>query len=186
MSRSFLCLVVFASLAFAQDAAKVHFVRASGEATVSVKPDRAEVTVGVSTHAASAQAAASENAAQSSQVVSAIKRVLGTGGQVKTSGYSLNPQYDYQNGRAPHLNGYEATNSVIATIDDLPLLGKVIDAATGTGANHVNGITFSLRDSSAIRTQALAEAATRAQNNAEAIAKALGGASHRIAPSGTN
>ena len=92
---------------------------------------------------------------------------------MKTSGYSLAPQYDYSNGHAPRLTGYEASNSVIVTVDELSLLGKVIDAATTNGANNVNGISFTLRDSSAVREQALAEAATRARANAEALAKAL-------------
>ena len=60
------------------------------------------------------------------------------------------------------------------TVDDLALLGKVIDAATATGANNVNGISFKLKDASAVRAQVLGDAAVRARANAEAIAKALG------------
>ncbi len=158
----------------AQEPAPPHFVRASADAVVSAKPDRAEITIGVSSRAAAAQAASAQNATDSDKVIKAIKQALGSGGFVKTSGYSLAPQYDYSNGHAPRLTGYEATNSVIVTVDDLPLLGKVIDSATQTGANNVNGIAFTLRDSSAVREQALAEAAKRARANAEALAAALG------------
>jgi uncharacterized protein len=154
--------------------AKTRFVRASGEATVHAKPDRAEVTIGVASRAPSAQAASSQNAAESSRVLDAIKQVLGKAGEVKTSGYSLSPQYDYSDRHAPHLNGYEAANTVSVTVDDLSFLGKVIDAATSTGATNVNGISFTLRDPSQVRAQALAEAATHARANAEALAKALG------------
>jgi uncharacterized protein len=168
-------LVLIASALGAQDSStRPHFVRASGDAVVHAKPDRAEVTIGVSSRAQSAQAASSKNAAESAQVLSAIKQVLGSGGQVKTSGYSLSPQYDYANGHAPRLTGYEANNSVNVTVDELTLLGKVIDAATGTGATNVNGISFTLRDSSAVRQKALAEAAEHARANAQALAKALG------------
>jgi len=142
----------------AQEPAPPHFVRASADAVVSAKPDRAEITIGVSSRAAAAQAASAQNATDSDKVIKAIKQALGSGGFVKTSGYSLAPQYDYSNGHAPRLTGYEATNSVIVTVDDLPLLGKVIDSATQTGANNVNGIAFTLRDSSAVREQALAAA----------------------------
>lgn len=140
---------------------------------MSAKPDRAEITIGLSTRASTAQAASSQNAAQTTGLLNAIKQALGAGGQVKTSGYSLSPQYDYVNGKPPHLSGYEATNSVLVTVDDLPLLGKVIDAATDTGANNINGIAFTLKDSSAVRRQAMTEAATQARANAEALAKAL-------------
>ncbi len=157
----------------AQDSPRPHFVRASGEAIISAKPDRAEVTIAVSTRAPTAQAAASQNASESARVLASVKQSLGSDGQVKTSGYSLAPQYDYSNGHAPRLTGYEASNSVVVTVDELSVLGKVIDAATATGANNVNGISFTLRDSSAVREQALAEAAVRARANAEALAKAL-------------
>ncbi|MBV8867051.1 MAG: SIMPL domain-containing protein [Acidobacteriaceae bacterium] len=174
MLRLFVCLfVLLASQLAAQDSPRPHFVRASGEAIISAKPDRAEVTIAVSTRASTAQAASAQNASESTRVLGSIKQALRSGGQVKTGGYSLAPQYDYSNGHAPRLTGYEASNSVIVTVDELSLLGKVIDAATVSGANNVNGISFTLRDSSAVREQALAEAATRARANAEALAKAL-------------
>jgi uncharacterized protein len=174
MTRFIFCLMVLAGLLPAQDVTKIRFVRASGEATIHAKPDRAEVTIGVTGRAPSAQAASAQNAAESSRVLMAIKQILGKGGEVKTSGYSLSPQYDYSDRHAPHLNGYEASNTVSVTVDDLSLLGKVIDSATATGATNVNGISFTLRDPSPVRAQALAEAATHARANAEALAKALG------------
>jgi hypothetical protein len=166
-------VLLFASVLTAQESPRPHFVRASGEAIIHAKPDRAEITIGVSNRATSAQAAASKNAEESSQVQAAIKQALGSGGEVKTSGYSLSPQYDYSNGHAPRLTGYEANNTVTVTVDQLSLLGKVIDAATGTGATNINGVSFTLKDDSAVRQRALAEAATRARANAEALARAL-------------
>jgi hypothetical protein len=168
-----LFVLFFASLLPAQEAPRAHFVRASGEAVIHAKPDRAEITIGVSSRASSAQAAASKNAEESSQVQTAIKQALDGGGDAKTSGYSLLPQYDYSNGHAPRLTGYEANNTVNVTVDQLSLLGKVIDAATGTGATNINGISFTLKDDSAVRQGALSEAATRARANAEALARAL-------------
>ena len=58
-------------------------------------------------------------------------------------------------------------------MNDLPLLGKVIDAACDSGANNINGVSFSLKDETHARNQALAEAAMKARAAAEAIAKAL-------------
>lgn len=158
----------------AQDVSKVRFVRASGEAVIRAKPDRAEVTIGVSSHAASAQAASTQNATDSSRVIAAVKQALGNEGEVTTSGYSLSPQYDYSDRKAPRLTGYETNNTVSVTVDDLGRLGKIIDSATRTGATNVNGISFTLRDPSQVRAQALGEAAKRARGNAEALANALG------------
>jgi uncharacterized protein YggE len=160
--------------AAAQDgAAKVHFIRASGEATVRAKPDRAQISIGVVTQAPTAQAASTQNATQTSAVLDAVKRGLGSNGEIKTSGYSIAPQYQYTNGRPPKITGYQASNTVLTTVNDLSLTGKVIDAANEAGANEITGISFSLRDDNAIRAQALAEAAVKARAAAEAIAKAL-------------
>ena len=92
---------------------------------------------------------------------------------VKTSNYSLAPQYDYTNGHAARLTGYDANNTVLVTVDDLPLLGKIIDSATTSGANSITGISFTLKDDTGVREQALRQAAIKARSNAETIARAL-------------
>lgn len=173
--RTFLMFSVLAvSLASAQPPAVPHFVRASGEATVSAKPDRASIDIGVVSHALTAQAASEQNAEQTAQVLKIIRPALGTGGEVKTANYTLAPQYEYTPNHPARLTGYDATNTVLVTIDELPLLGKIIDAATKSGANNIAGIAFTLKDETPVRAAALREATIRARANAEVIAKALG------------
>jgi uncharacterized protein YggE len=159
----------------AQDTPKLaHIVRASGEATVNAKPDRAQISIGVLTQAVTAQAASAQNATQTTTVLNILKPTLGPGGQLKTTGYSLSPDYQYpKDGGPPKLIGYRASNTVLVTVDDLSLLGKIIDTATHAGANDINGIAFMLRNDEAVRSQALAEAASKARASAEAIAEAL-------------
>ncbi len=169
----FLTLLLLCYTLQAQDMSKVHFVRASGEATIKAKPDRAQISIGVTTRGATAQAAAAQNASETAQVLQAVKGALGKSGDVKTTGYSIAPQYDYSNGHAPKLTGYETNNTVLVTEDDLSALGNIIDAATGSGATNINGIAFMLRDDTAVREKALEEAALRAKANAETIARAL-------------
>lgn len=158
----------------AQEASTPHMVRASGDATVTTKPDQAQISIGVVTDAHTAAEASAQNAQQTSAALTAIKNSLGGHGEVKTAGYSISPQYDYSAGHAPRLTGYQARNTVLVTVNDLSLTGKVVDAATGAGANNIDGISFSLKDDSAVRAEALAQAATKARANGEAIAKALG------------
>lgn len=175
ISRASLCLLLLVPCTIvAQETSSPHVVRASGEATVTVKPDQAQISIGVVTDAHTAEDASAQNARQTSAALSAIKSSLAEHGNVKTTGYSISPQYDYSAGHAPRLTGYQARNTVLVTLDDLSLTGKVVDAATGSGANNIEGISFSLRDDSTVRAEALAQAATKARGNAEAIAKALG------------
>ncbi len=159
---------------FGQEPAKLaHTIRASGEATISARPDRAEISVAVSNVSETAEAAAARNATQTAQVLDALRRALQGGGSLKTSGYSLSAEYQYEQGKAPRLSGYNATNSVQVTVDNLALVGKIIDTATQSGANSIAGVSFTLRDDTAVRSRALAQAALKARENAEAIANAL-------------
>lgn len=150
-------------------------VRANGEASVSAKPDRVRIDIGVVTHASTAEAAASHNAAQTTAVLSKLESVLGIAGTLRTANYSLNPDVHYApNGGSPTVTGYSADNTVEVTLDDLSIAGKVIDAATVAGSNTVNGIQFLIRDDSSLHAEALRQATLKAKANAEAIALAVG------------
>jgi uncharacterized protein YggE len=176
MLRRLLCAsLLLASAMSAQDTPKLgHTVRASGEATVTAKPDRAQITIAVLTQASTAQAASAKNATQTTQVLDAVKRAIGVSGQITTTGYSISPDYQYSRDGSPaKVIGYNATNTVLVTVDDLSLVGKIIDSATSAGANNINNIAFTLRNDEPVRAQALAEAAAKARASAEAIAKAL-------------
>jgi uncharacterized protein YggE len=58
-------------------------------------------------------------------------------------------------------------------LTDLTLVGKVIDTAIQSGANRIQGISFSLQDRTAPVAQALKIAASRARSQADAIASGL-------------
>ncbi len=151
-----------------------HTVRASGDATVNAKPDRAQVTVGVYSQAPTADAASQQNATLTSRVLSALKQVIGSRGQIQTSGFVANPQMQYEkNGGTPKITGYAATNRLTLTLDDLALVSKVVDTAIGAGATQIESVSFSLKNDEAVRAQALAEASRKAYDAAQAIAKAL-------------
>ena len=108
-------------------------------------------------------------------VAAAVKTTAGSSVEIKTSDYTLQPQYDYRDNRLPKIVGYNARNSVIVTMTDLKNVGAVIDAASGAGANSIDGIAFVLRQTSPARGQALADATQQAMNKANSIAQALGG-----------
>jgi uncharacterized protein YggE len=171
-------LAVFCVTASAQDQTERDFrpsISASGEATVTAKPDRAEIDIGVFTLADTAQAAGSQNASKLDAVLSALRKVLGPSADIKTISYSLSPQYRYpRDGTEPTITGYRAVNTVRVRTDDLEQVGKIIDAATNAGANTIQQLQFELKDPSALRNEALRQAAQQAKSKADAIASALG------------
>jgi uncharacterized protein YggE len=152
----------------------VSSIRVTGDATVTAKPDRVQIDIGVTTRAAQSQDAASQNARQVDAVLAAVRKATGPAAVLRTISYSLNPTYQYHpNGEEPTITGYSAVNVVQVTLDDLAKIGTVIDSATLAGANHVQGIQFTLRDQDAVRAEALRQAATRARAQADVLAAAL-------------
>jgi uncharacterized protein YggE len=150
-------------------------IRVTGDARVTAKPDRVQIDIGVTTRAPQSQEAATQNARQVDTVLAAVRKAAGSTAVLKTISYSLNPNYQYHpNGGEPTLEGYTALNVVQVTLDELGKIGAVIDAATQAGANHVQGIQFTLRDQDAVRAEALREAALRARAEADVLAAALG------------
>jgi uncharacterized protein len=147
-------------------------IQALGSASLSVQPDEAQLNVSVSTDAATAQQAGQQNATQTTQVLNALKQVLGANGNVQTVGYSINPRYS--NGTNPNVVGYTAVNTVEVTTYDLTLPGPLIDAASGAGATNIGGVTFGLRDPDPTKQQALTAASKQALAHAGAIAAGLG------------
>lgn len=149
-------------------------VAGMGEATVT--PDRALVYVGVQTKAQTAALAGASNARIAAAVLEAVRRAGIAREQIGTMNYSVNPSYRYHtDGRKPELTGYDATNTVRVEVRSVELVGKVIDAALGAGANNVNGMSFYASQMDATRRAALGTATSDARASAEAMAVAAGG-----------
>ena len=162
------------------DIRRVTRVMVAGDSIVQAQPDTAILTISVVTQGRRAIDAQQENAVKTDAVVRALKSVAGAGAEVKTSGYSLQPQRVYKEGQPPAITGYEARNSVTVTTGELNKVGNVIDAAAQAGSNDISGIAFTLRQDRPARDQALSEATREAMNKARVIAQALGGRVVRV------
>lgn len=149
-------------------------ITVNGEATIAADPDQAQIDIGVTTQARTAPDASRENAERLARVLAEVKKILGKGDEVKTSGYALNPQYRYPQGGKPEIVGYQANNMVRIKMGKIEDVGKIIDAAMQSGANNINRLAFTLKDEDAARLDALKQASAKAKAKAEAIAASLG------------
>lgn len=147
----------------------------SGTAEAKVTPDRAAVMVNVQTRAATAAAAASENARRTTAVLDALGKLGLPKAQLSTEGYSVNPEMVYGSGQAPRVTGYVVTNTIRAETQHPEQVGAILDASLGAGANMINGLSFYASSIDAPRRQAIAEAVSNARAEAEAMARAAGG-----------
>jgi uncharacterized protein len=159
---------ILAALGLAQTVASI---TASGSASASANPDQATITVSVSTTAVTAIDASNMNATQTNAVIQAVQATLGSTGEIRTISYSLQPNY---NNNSNNIVNYTATNSVQIVTSDLSLTGKLIDVAVQAGATRVQTLSFGLKDSQPLRSQALKAAAMVARTQVQAIASGLG------------
>lgn len=149
-------------------------ITVTGESTISAEPNQAQIDIGVVTQARSAPDASKENAERLSRVLAEVKKLLGKGDEVKTSGYALTPNYRYPQGGKPEILGYNASNTVRIKTTNLDLVGRLIDSAMQAGANNVNRLMFTLKDEQAAQLEALRAASAKAKAKAEAVAASLG------------
>ena len=148
------------------------YVSATGQTAQA--PDRASVSAGVVTQAPTAGDAMRANASQMNAVFAALKAAGIKERDITTSQMSLQPQYDYQNRKAPRITGYEVRNTVSAMSDDLDKVGPMLDALVSAGVNNINGVQFSIKDAKSARAKARMDAIAQARAKAESMAKAAG------------
>jgi uncharacterized protein len=149
-------------------------IEVSGNGQVQAAPDLATLEVAIETHASSADHAAGLNGALAEKVRDALTSKLGDKGRMWTGGYSLTPEYTEPREGKPTVSGYTAENSITVQTGELGLVGPLIDAAIGAGANRISSLNYSLRADSKARSEAIAKAARDAQTQAAALADALG------------
>src|ERR1017187_7945625 len=169
---SLLLLMLSCSAMVAQTV--VPSVQANGSATLTAKPDQAQLDVGVVTNGATAQDASQQNASLSNTVQAALSKVLGSAGTLQTVSYYLTPLYSTTPNQPSVIIGYMASNTTRVTTMDLSQIGLLIDAANQAGAKRAGGWSFGLQTPEPLVEQALTQATKQAAARPAAIAAGLG------------
>ncbi|MGL5168874.1 MAG: SIMPL domain-containing protein [Afipia sp.] len=165
-------LACMASSAFGQTTPPT--ISVSGEATISVPPDLAQIDSGVTTEAKTAREASEANNKAMGIVLLALKNAGIAEKDFQTSRLSLSPQS--APGRTPNapfqIVGYRASNRVTVTIRDITKVADTIDVLVGSGANEISGISFMVSKASKLLDDARAEAVADAKRKADIYAHA--------------
>jgi uncharacterized protein len=158
--------------------AEVRTIRVGGVGEIRAEPDLATVQFAVETTGATAQEAGQANAAVMDRVIRALVEAGVRREDIRTSGYSLYPEYAPQprgaEAEPPRIRGYRASNQVSVRTPDLPGVGRLIDLGLEAGANRMSGVFFELRDAQQAQSEALGRAVADARRAAETMAAALG------------
>jgi uncharacterized protein len=149
-------------------------ITVSGEATVSVAPDQAQIEAGVASEAKTAREASEANNAAMSKVLLALKGAGIAEKDYQTSRLSLQPQYAPNRSGPSPVVGYRASNRVTVRVRDVARLASVIDVLVGAGANDIGGINFTVSNASKLLDGAREQAVADARRKAEIYARAAG------------
>ncbi|HAH09417.1 MAG TPA: hypothetical protein DCL54_02525 [Alphaproteobacteria bacterium] len=152
-------------------------ISVNGEGEAYGRPDQASISTGVTSEAATAQAALSANTAQMTQVIAELKKAGIEDKDIQTSNFSVSPVYENEQPgipRRPKISSYRVSNSVSILVRDLSKMGAILDQVVQLGSNEVGGINFSIKDTKALMTEAREAAIADAKARAETYAKAAG------------
>lgn len=153
-------------------------IMTSAHGEVRVSPDRATISIGVQTRAATAAAAAAQNSQKQRAVIDAIKAKGVPAEQISTSNFNVIPEtiYDREGKASPRTTSYLVMNSISVELKRIDLVGPVLDAALAAGANQINSLNFGIQNADSARRSALAIAVGKSRADAEVMARAAGGA----------
>jgi uncharacterized protein YggE len=158
---------------------KANLFSVTGEGRVTVIPDEAIINVGI-TISQNTVKTAQTNANLVIKKISGDLKSLGIDSKdIKTTNYSIYPQYDYKNTPA-RITGYQVSTSLIITVRDFDKINQVIDISTTDGANTIGGIQLTVNEDKQkellkqARKQAVKEAEAKARDLAAAAGLSLG------------
>lgn len=150
-----------------------------GQGKVYAKPDQANIQMGVSTEDATAAKALEQNNVAMSSLMQTLKAAGVEDKDVQTSNFSI-----YHNYRSVEPSGssavknrttqYRVNNDVRVKVRNVANLGKLLDAVVKSGANNVNGVSFSFVNPEALTDEARKLAVADAQRKAKIYATAAG------------
>jgi uncharacterized protein YggE len=149
-------------------------ISVTGEATVSVPPDLAEIDGGVTTDAKTAREASAANNAAMGKVLLALKGAGIDEKDFQTSRLSLQSQSAPGRAGPSAIVGYRASNRVTIRLRDVAKVADVIDTLVGAGANDIGGINFMVSQASKLLDDAREQAIADARRKAEIYARAAG------------
>ncbi len=180
MNRYALPILAVAALAAPAQAAEVQIqsqgpvVELTVNEVVYSAPDVAQIGAGVQTRAPTAQEAVRQNAAAMEKVVAQLRALGIARGDIQTSNFNLNAQYDYRDGTAPRFVAYEVNNQVQVKLRDLERAGEVLDALVAAGANNIYGPNFMLEADAEAKAEARGNAFKNGRMMAEEYARMAG------------
>ncbi|MFF2448641.1 SIMPL domain-containing protein [Neobacillus sp. NPDC058068] len=147
-------------------------IKVTGDGELAVQPDTASVNLGVVTENKVLKTAQQRNSQESKRVIDSLLALGIPHSHVQTFDYRIESDYDYEQGKQI-FRGYKITHIVQVKIENLTIIGKVVDTGVENGVNYVSNIQFKVKNKDSYYQQSLTLAINNALEKAKTIAAAL-------------
>lgn len=161
-------------------------IAVNGTGEVLAVPDIASFSFSVVEEGKTVRDAQDKATKKINSILDAVKAMGIEDKDIKTTGYSSYPKYDYQQtvctmqypsycppGKQV-LNGYEVSQSVTVKVRNTDKAGEALTKVGELGAGNISGLDFVVDDMEKVRAEAREKAVADAKAKAKVLAKTLG------------
>lgn len=147
----------------------------SGTGKVTVVPDTAKVTLGITVNKPRVADAQNEANQIINEVTKQLKALGIDGKKIKTVNYSVNPNYNFREG-SQKITDYNVNATLEVEVTPIDKVNEAIDRATAAGANMVGNIQFTIDEKKRkeLEREARKEAIDEAKQKAKDLASDAG------------
>jgi len=151
---------------------KGHIIKVTGEGELEIPPDLASVKLGVIMEGKELIAAQQQNTVEMTKVINELRALGIPQDHLQTFDYRIESEYDYDQGKQL-FRGYKITHLLEVKIEELSLIGKVVDTAVQNGANYVSNIQFTVKNKESYYLKSMVLALNQAIEKARTIAATI-------------
>jgi len=156
-----------------QDIQVKNTIAVTGEGKVLAKPDIGEVSLTVLSEAVTVAAAQKDNTQKMNRVTKAMKDLGVDDKDLKTTNYSISPNYQYTAGKSVII-GYQVTQTLDVKIRQLDKASDILAEAANNGANQISSLSFTIDNPDSIKAEARKKAIEDAKQKANTLKNDLG------------
>ena len=147
-------------------------ITVTGNGSVTATANAVQIQLEVITEGKEVVEAQQKNATIMNNVIKSLIALNIPRENIQTTTYTITPIYDFIDGKQV-FRGYEVTNAITVTINDITQVGLVIDTAVQHGVTRVSSIQFKLDNTTRYYQQALSIALHDAEAKARTIAATM-------------
>lgn len=173
----------FKAMGFIGTSPTINTISVSGHGESFAVPNIATVSFTVENTAKTVADAQKQVTTKMNDVIATLKNSGIAEKDIQTTSYDVNPKYEYQssvcsaNSCPPSrqiLVGYSVSDSISVKIRAIDTAGNIIGILGQKNVTNISGLTLSVEDDSAVKTEARNKAIAQAKQQADALAKGLG------------